>query len=276
MRRKAWFEIHDHPRCPAFLRDGLTDALETMWDVLDLYGPVVPRLRQALREAGTDRVIDLCSGGGGPWPRLLRRFRRDGDIIPQVRLTDIYPNQAAFERVSGATDGMVQAIYEPVDAQRIPPELVGFRTVFTAFHHFTPAQARAVLEDAVNQRQGIAVFDASRRDVFTMFTVFFVPLLTLVLAPRMRPFRWSRLFWIYCLPVIPFTVWFDGIMSCLRSYSKEDMAELAAGLNTENYRWESGDVRAGYRAITYLIGIPERKASAEMHELATTQTEMPA
>jgi hypothetical protein len=276
MRRKAWFEIHDHPRCPAFLRDGLTDALETIWDTLDLYGPVVPRLRQALREAGTDRVIDLCSGGGGPWPRLSRHFRRDGGVIPQVRLTDIYPNQDAFERISGATGGMVEAFYDPVDAQRIPPELVGFRTVFTAIHHFAPAEARAVLEDAVAQRQGIAVFDASRRDIFTMLSVFVVPLLTLVLAPRMRPFRWSRLFWIYCLPVIPFTVWFDGIMSCLRSYSKEDMAELAAGLKAGNYRWESGDVRAGFRAITYLIGIPEQKGSNEAAGLKAAEIEMPA
>lgn len=276
MRRKSWFEIHDHPRCPAFLRNGLTDALETIWDVLDLYGPIVPRLRQALREAGTDRVIDLCSGGGGPWPRLSRRFRRDGGVIPQVRLTDIYPNQDAFERISSATNGMVEAFHEPVDARRIPPELVGFRTVFTAFHHFAPADARAVLEDAVDQRQGIAVFDASRREISTMLSVFVVPLLTLVLAPRMRPFRWSRLFWIYCLPVIPFTVWFDGIMSCLRSYSKEDMAELAAGLKAKGYRWESGDVRAGYRAITYLIGIPEREGSGEAAELKAAEIEMPA
>jgi hypothetical protein len=65
-------------------------------------------------------------------------------------------------------------------------------------------------------------------------------------------------------------------MSCLRSYSKEDMAELAAGLKAENYRWESGDVRAGYRAITYLIGIPERKSPGETEKLEATEIEMPA
>jgi len=40
---------------------------------------------------------------------------------------------------------------------RVPDELTGFRTIFSAFHHFRPEEARAVVADAAHQRQGIAV-----------------------------------------------------------------------------------------------------------------------
>ncbi|MEZ4557181.1 MAG: hypothetical protein R2854_12160 [Caldilineaceae bacterium] len=35
----------------------------------------------------------------------------------------------------------------------VPPELTGFRTLFTAFHHFTPADAMLILHDAVARRR---------------------------------------------------------------------------------------------------------------------------
>ena len=48
-------------------------------------------------------------------------------------------------------------------ALAVPERLTGLRTVFTAFHHFRPADARAILESAVRDRQGIAIFEATFR-----------------------------------------------------------------------------------------------------------------
>src|SRR5271156_6186257 len=79
MQRKAWFEIHDHRLFPGFLRDLVTDALEAMWNARDIYGPLAPRLERALAESGTRRVVDLCSGGGGPWIGLSRCLSECGD-----------------------------------------------------------------------------------------------------------------------------------------------------------------------------------------------------
>jgi hypothetical protein len=61
------FEIHDHPRFPRFLRDMVTDALQVLWSFSNLYQPIIPRLQRALDNSGTRNVLDLCSGGGGPW-----------------------------------------------------------------------------------------------------------------------------------------------------------------------------------------------------------------
>ena len=276
MQRRGWFEIHDHRLFPRFLRDLVTDALEAMWNTQDTYAPIVPRLRQALAAAGTNRVVDLCSGGGGPWLKLSRDFSSAGVPPPQVCLTDIYPNRRAFERLRA--EAAVDYCAEPVNAMRIPRELVGFRTIFSSFHHFAPKEARAILKDAFDARQGIAVFEGATRELRTVVAVFLLPVLALLLAPRIRPFRWSRLFYTYLVPVIPFTLWMDGLLSCLRSYSQSDFQELVSGMAAEDYRWEVGIERGRWVAVAYLIGHPMRRGRRESSEgaavLAAGATEM--
>ena len=135
-------EIHDLPSCPPSLRDALTDFLAFTANLAGAYDPVAPLLRRALARTGAHRIIDLCSGAGGPWRTLAAQVG-----VPVV-FTDLYPHG----------DTVV-----PVDARSVPAELDGFRTVFTAFHHFRPAEARAILADAVQRRQGIGVFEIARR-----------------------------------------------------------------------------------------------------------------
>jgi hypothetical protein len=269
MQRRRWFEIHDHRFFPAFLRDLVTDALQAMWNAYDTYGPIVPRLERALDEAGTSRVVDLCSGGGGPWLRLSRDFARE-ERAPEVCLTDIYPNRTAFARLGAEAN--VEFCLESVNAMRIPRNLTGFRTIFSSFHHFDPPEARAILKDAFDQRQGIAVFESATREPRTVLAVCLVPLLTLWLAPRIRPFRWARLLFTYALPVIPFTLWMDGLLSCLRSYSQPDFEELVSGLEADDYRWEVGMERGRMVAVAYLVGYPLRRDVGEP-ELAALEAQ---
>lgn len=273
MQRRPWFEVHDSRYFPRFLRHLVTDALEAMWNRRDLYGPVVPLLEKALHEAGTNLVVDLCSGGGGPWQSLMRSFTRKGAAGPHVYLTDLHPNRRAFERLSKETG--VKFRSEPIDAMRIPNELKGFRTIFSSFHHFAPDQARAILRDAWKGRQGIGVFEMATREPRTLAAVFLVPLLALLTAPSIRPFRWSRLIFTYALPVIPFTLWIDGLLSCLRSYSVNDFEELIEEMKSEDYRWEIGTVRERRVSVAYLIGNPLRIADCMPEEmLAATLAEI--
>jgi hypothetical protein len=255
MQRKPWFEIHDHPRCPKLLRDLMTDALEATWNSRNIFGPVTPLLRQALHDSETSQVIDLCSGGGGPWLRLASEFADSSGKPVKIILTDLYPNRKAFEHLRGRHLAL-DFFPEPVDATRIPPELSGFRTIFTAIHHFNPDQARAILQDAFEQRQGIGVFESTFCEPRTMLMVFLVPLLALWLAPGIRPFRWSRILLTYVLPVVPFILLADGLLSCLRSYSLADFEELVGGMRAEDYSWTVGIKHGSWIGIPYLIGRP--------------------
>jgi hypothetical protein len=256
MRRMELFEIHDHPLFPAFLRDLTTDALQALWDFSNAYKPILPLLRNALASVGTREILDLCSGGGGPWFRLVRDLESEHHFSSSVCLTDKYPNKEAFERAVSSSNSKIGFDLRPVQATEVPVDLGGFRTMFSSFHHFRSTDARKVLANAVERRKGIAIFEMARRQPKTVLAICFIPILILFLTPQIRPFRWSRLLWTYLFPVVSFVLWFDGWMSCLRSYSHEELSELVRSLSCETYRWEFGTQSDGFLPVTYLIGYP--------------------
>jgi hypothetical protein len=258
MRRLHLVELEDEPWCPRPVRDAATDYLEFMIRLGNPYAPVVPLLREALRRTGARRVVDLCSGGGGPWPRLLPELDREGEPV-EVLLTDLYPNLDALRRVRAATGGRLAFREESVDATRIPPGLDGFRTLFTAFHHFPPERARAILRDAVRARQGIGVFEATKRSPGSVAAMLPTPLAVLLATPFIRPFRPSRLLWTYLLPAVPALVLWDGVVSCLRTYTPDELREMTGEFAGEGYRWEIGEAKGkgGPAPVTYLVGWPE-------------------
>lgn len=259
MRRIHLFEFNDQPWLPASIRDAATDYLQHSGRVMGVYGPaVVERLRGALERAGTRRIADLCSGGGGPWFYFRDALARAGCEV-EVRLTDLFPNVAAFEAASAATGGAVTFHPEPVDATAVPASLDGLRTMFTGFHHFRPAEARAILADAVAKGRAIAIFEATERKPLALVAMLTLPIVVLAVTPFIRPFRWSRLFWTYVVPAVPSIVLFDGVVSCLRSYTTEEMLAMAREAGGERYDWEAGREpigRGGPIGVTYLVGVP--------------------
>ncbi len=246
MRKYHLVELMDLPGWPAVFRDGATDYLETAVRLTNPYAVILPKLASALKQCQASQVLDLCSGAGGPWATL--RMQLD-EPRPEVLLTDFYPNP---------TGAKLPYYPEPVDAAAVPPTLVGFRTLFASFHHFRPEQARAILADAVEKQQGIAVFEATARTFPAVLGMLFVPLAVWLITPQIRPVRFGQLFWTYLIPILPLAALFDGIVSCLRTYTPDELRELVVGL--DGYTWEIGSepVPRSPIPITYLIGIPKK------------------
>jgi hypothetical protein len=256
LKRITAIEIHEQPWFPKSIRDGVTDALQSVLRLGAVYQPVVSHLARALDSVGDSRLIDLCSGGGGPWIWLHQDLTRRKGLPFDIQLTDKFPNLAAFQRAEHTTKGGVRYCAESIDATKIPPRLDGFRTMFTSFHHFSPTQASAIIRSAVDNRQGIGIFEAPARTILSILLTFLVPLFSLFTVPFVRPFRVSLLFWTYALPVIPFVLWFDGIVSCLRAYSPEEMSAMVSDLGTNDYTWEIGEETGWIAPVTFLVGYP--------------------
>jgi hypothetical protein len=182
MGRIELHEIHDYPGFPAPLRDLVTDGMQALWNFGNTYKPILGDLLRGMERAGTRDVLDLCSGGGGPWLRLAREPELQAEPRIVIRLTDRYPNQAAFASAGTASS---QVVFEPspVDATNVPARLPGFRTIFSSFHHFGPEAARRILGDAVEKRCGIGVFEMARRSPRTILMICLIPFLSILLAP---------------------------------------------------------------------------------------------
>ncbi len=180
-----------------------------------------------------------------------------------MTLTDRFPNAAAFALASRRFPGVVDVRHEPVDAAQVPPDLVGLRTIFSAFHHFPPDVGRAIIADAVRQGRAIAIFEATQRTAAALAAMLCTPLLVWLLTPLIRPRTPTRLLLTYLLPVVPAIVLFDGVVSCLRSYTVEELRALVAQVEgADGYHWEVGAERAATSPlkITYCVGVPRSTA----------------
>ncbi len=265
MRRIHFIEFHEQSWFPSSLRDCVTNALQFGFNLFKVYGPAVPLLQRMVDSTGTHSIVDMCSGGGGPWLDLSKKLQSrklHGDSPDlQIWLTDKYPNLGAFQNVRTASDNHVTFYAGSVDAMAVPHELKGMRTMFTSFHHFPPEEARAVLQNAVDAGESIAVFEATGRTLSTIGLVSAWVLMLFVCTPWIRPFRWSRLLWTYVIPIVPSVLLFDGIVSCLRTYRPQELREMVAKLTAPEYQWEIGDHSIGRAPITYLVGYPRAQTT---------------
>ena len=264
------FEFEDQPWFPDVLRAGQMDYLRFMISGLGIYRPVAPLLANGLQQTSQNQLLELGAGAGGGTETVLAALQQQPTTPPGLRwlLTDLYPQPAAWADVARRTRAAIRGHAAPVNALAVPPDLPGFRVIFSAFHHFAPPQAEALLRDAVASSAGIGVFEGASKswlEIGLALTV--LPVAQLLLTPFFRPFRLSRLVFTYLLPLIPLTTMWDGVVSILRMYSPAALLALAQRADpTGRYQWQAGQLRHWWGPrVTYLLGTPRAKAAVAGH-----------
>lgn len=259
MKRYHLFEFEDLPWFPDVLRQSMMDFLRFMISKINIYQPVVPLLQEALARTPQPDILDLGSGGGGGIAGIQRELSRRLGRRVTITLSDKFPNLPAFQLVQAQTNGAITYIPEPVDATAVPARFTNLRTIFSAFHHFPPALARAILSDAARKKVPIGVFEGAGKSWLEIALVVFVfPFVILGVTPFLKPFRLSRLFFTYLIPILPLCIMWDGAVSILRLYSPRMLLQLTEGIPTAGYTWRSGKVTHWSGAqVIYLLGYPE-------------------
>ena len=252
------FELEDQTWLPTIVRDQATNYLRFIQAAFRLHRPIVPVLAEALRATGSQQIVDLCSGGGGPILEIHRALSAAG-LETRIILTDRFPNLRAFQQIEGVSSGQISFVRESVDARSVPATLIGLRTIFNSFHHFDETDAKNILGDAVKAKQPVAIFEYPERTVLiVLLTAILTPLMIIIATPFIRPFRWSRLFLTYVLPFVPLTCWWDGIISQIRAYTVAELQSLAVDAGCSSYDWRAGRIPLANSLghLTYLLGYP--------------------
>lgn len=255
--RMHFFEFEDFSWFPANIRNYMTDFLRHSTIRMKLHKPMVSILTSAMEKTGTPQIVDLCSGGGGLLAAMQRDICESARSGVSITFTDKYPNEEALTAICDERPQSLKFESASIDATAVPERLKGIRTMFSAFHHFPPEIAQEILADAVNSRQGIAVFEISRRSLLGFVPMVLSPLATWAMTPFIRPFNLGRLFFTYVIPAVPFFVMWDGIVSAFRTYTVEELQAMASPFASEDFKWSAGVTSApyGYK-ITYLVGVP--------------------
>ena len=259
--RLRLFEFEDLPWFPPVVRAGMMDYLRFMISALGTYRPVAPLLAEGLRHTNQTRLLELGAGAGGGTETVLTALRAR-DQPATITLTDLYPQPAAWADIAQRTHGAIGFEPVPVDALAVPTHLTGFRTIFSAFHHFPPEAATALLRDAVRANSGIGVFEgAGKHWLELLLALTVLPVAQLLLTPFFRPFRLSRLVFTYLIPLIPLCTIWDGVVSVLRMYSTDELLALARAADPKGaFAWQAGQKQHWWGPqVTYLVGWPKQE-----------------
>ena len=85
-----------------------------------------------------------------------------------------------------------------------------------------------------------------------------IPLLVLVLMPLVRPRRALPLVLTYVPPVLPFLIWWDGLASTLRTYTPDELLQIAKSVAEPGYEWTVSELAVSGAPIPVLalVGRP--------------------
>ena len=250
------FEFGDQPWFPEVLRQGETAYLSAIYRLSgSLPKCWAEKIATVLRRDEYSEIVDLCSGSDGPMLLVVEELVQLGYDV-RVTLTDLYPPS----HPKSESNPRMTWCAEPVDARHVPSNLAGVRTMFSAFHHFRPGPARAMLKDAFDRRQAICIFESGSGGVLNFGMALGHPIVLFALMPFIRPLRWSNLIFTYLIPLIPLSLFWDVIVSFMRIYTPQEISAMTQDLRAPDYAWEIGriQVRGVPGGLPYLIGRPIR------------------
>ena len=271
-KRFHLFEFEDLGWFPKFLRSYITDLLTYQINHFKIYEPLANKFRSVFKDSKTNTIVDLCSGSGGPVIQICTDLKTENPSHkgPQsLYLTDKYPNSKILKNIK---DGFVFPLMSSIDARSLPRDLRGFRTMFTAFHHFKPRDAKEILGSAVADGDPIGVFEITERSFASLLVILIGPVTALYFTFFVRPVTLGRLFWTFVIPIVPLLYTWDGLVSNLRSYSPEELYQMAHAVDrNKEFVWEVGKVKSKFHVlITYLIGKPKRKTTRKRKQIKKT------
>jgi len=242
--RVQLFEFNDSNWAPAALRDTLVESLSLALERGRVLRDAVAPFLRFLDACGSTEVLDLCAGAGQPAAIFAREILAAGRTPPRFVLTDLFPHPAAWRALQATLPSYLSFVEQSVDATNIPPALGGGRArlIVNALHHFPPRQARALLLEMAREAPGIFVAEGIHQN----------PLRFAALAPSALPALYASplrakgdfagraaLTWLSPLALAA-SVW-DGCVSSLRAYTREELLELVAPLG-DAWRWDWGEL----------------------------------
>ncbi len=253
--RLQLFEWEDQEFFPHQIRDALTNYLYLVWTVGRFYRTTLPVLEQTMHQCNRHHIYDLCSGGGGAWSHIVQALNaRQLDI--SVRLSDYYPNLKAFEALHDQSGGTIQFDAQSVDACKATLPSNSIVTLLLALHHFAPPDVERILSNAVAQDAPIVIFEIQQRTILDVLIMLVHFPICWVVTPFMKP-TWVQLLFTYIVPIIPFCIVWDGMVSAMRTYTSDELGTMARTVDpTGRFNWQSGLSKHPLHSVSYFVGCP--------------------
>jgi len=266
MKRIQLFEFEDFSWFPDGLRECMTRFIMAMHRLLGTKEELAVLISRALLHSKEKKIIDLCSGSGGPMLEVRKILEDKYDYKNlELTLSDLYPHPTMAALINNLGDPNLSYLNTPVDAANIPNDQQGVRTMICSMHHMSPDVARKILKDAEDKQQPICVFEISDNSFprgiwWIAFPINIIT--TLLITPLVRPMTWQQIVFTYLIPVLPILIAWDGAVSNARTYTMNDLDILLEGMGSDRYQWEKDTIKGKPGNKIYLMGLPKDRLDA--------------
>jgi hypothetical protein len=239
-------EFGDRPWLRGWLqeayRDGLNLALKLGGQYQQMYAPFA----RWAADGKQSEVLELAAGGAGPTDTLLTSASRAEAVMPRIILSDLRPSVDDYDHLV-ARHGSRRLGYlaEPVSCLRAPVSAPRFRAIFSAFHHFSAKEARAMVADALEQDGGLFIMEPFHRDLRHLLMMLLSGPFVYMPAPFItaRKCTLRKVLVSVLLPVIPLMLMIDGCLSILRVHTAEEISAMVPEEKRSHVVIESGQFR---------------------------------
>ena len=230
-KRIQFFEFLDLTWLPNLLRRYLLEYLNFfLYKMTRPYRGVEAMVADWVGKAGHNAVLDMGSGGGGHIEFLIARAETQNLKMPKLVVSDLHPDAEinAYKALKAKYgEDRVDFIERPVNAFRPEEADIRLRSMFSAFHHLSPDQVREMFKDVCANSDGIMIVDGTRRAVLPVLLMLLQFPVFMFLYPFVVPnFSWGRLFFSIVVPLLPFMMTFDSVVSMLRAYTMDEIKSL--------------------------------------------------
>jgi hypothetical protein len=250
------FEFNDQPWLPQFMTGWMTRILHICHKQTEDGSVWAPKVIELIEKSGQKKIVDLCSGGGGPVLDLVRILKDNYKVDINLTLTDLIPNLQTAAEINKQGKNRVY-VTDSISATDVPNDLQGIRTVFSGFHHLRPVIAFNLLKNAFDNRQFIFIGETTNRSLRAIRCYGRAPIYFFPMTKLIEPTSIQR-FFTFFIPILPFMLGWDNVISCIRSYSPDELKEFTDQLSSDDYRWEIGQLYNSKLNIPYfyIMGYP--------------------
>ena len=253
MKRHHLIEFNERSECPKFIRDSVVETLGLGLRWVKMGNIIGPPFAEFIQRAKVSKVLDLCTGTGVPISLLADWLNKNGEKAPSFVVSDLFPNHESFEDITQQDGLSIESVSESVNALDVDTTIEhDTRTIINSFHHFTPDMAEAILDDTVEKKKSIFIYEGFRRDPMGLAPT--GPWMTLALLTNPWIAQRSRLFKIifsFLIPIIPLIAMWDGFVSTLRVHTQEDLMGMTSKWPHYEWRYSEHPYANGGRAVIF-------------------------
>lgn len=267
MKRIQLFEFEDQPWFPAWMRIALTRVIRVLMKMMGTTKLSAKLIKEKMNECEASQIVDLGSGAGGVMIDVFEEMKsEDKNSTPNLILTDLYPSREHINYVNQLDYKKLSYKEESVNALSLETTPDGLKTMFNAFHHLRPSEAKEMLQAAAKSKSPVLIYEMADNSIplvlwwlFLPISLVIVAIMCLFLTPFVRPLTFKQLIFTYLIPIIPIAYAWDGQASYPRIYTFEDIKELLQEIDQSSYSYEVEYLKnhKGKKQGYYIFGCPK-------------------